>query len=462
MSRIDKIYIGRSIRSQRESKGLSLRELSREIGVPYTSLGKIENGEQRVDGETLIKLAELFGVSLNQLLNHSVTTNEMSELKKLPRRNQLILVEHLQFVLGNYLKSKTEQFKGHAMGSFIRENLKSSFIKGVPLNESKYQVTGSVGQGQWAEIPWLCIFSRNVTNSATRGYYVVYLFKADMSGFYLSLNQGYSFFQEKYGNKIGKQKVKKVADSIRGKLNFVPPRLQQDKIHLNGTGYLSKGYEEGHILGRYYSLEELDNPSELVQDLQDLLVAYKEIEGMLEGRTIDQFNNMVLLEDDQQFLEIEESEEKYQETVSSVVTDTNGEVEDDERAEPRPDAIIDKGGKRRWPRNAKIAAKALKKAGYKCESGEVYMEFISKVTGKPYMEAHHLVPMALQHKYENSLDKGSNILCLSPAIHRLLHHGLDIERERLLRKLYEKKNEGLKRVGITISFDELKVAYGIV
>lgn len=39
---------------------------------------------------------------------------------------------------------------------------------------------------------------KNITQSTQYGLYMVYLFKRDMTGFYLSLNQGITFFEKEY------------------------------------------------------------------------------------------------------------------------------------------------------------------------------------------------------------------------------------------------------------------------
>ena len=52
---------------------------------------------------------------------------------------------------------------------------------GIP--ERAYKIQGSIGQGNPAEIPWICVFDLEITSSAQDGYYIVYLFKSDMSGF---------------------------------------------------------------------------------------------------------------------------------------------------------------------------------------------------------------------------------------------------------------------------------------
>ena len=37
-------------------------------------------------------------------------------------------------------------------------------------------VEGSAGAGNWAAVPWISVFDPAITTSATRGYYLVYLF----------------------------------------------------------------------------------------------------------------------------------------------------------------------------------------------------------------------------------------------------------------------------------------------
>ena len=55
---------------------------------------------------------------------------------------------------------------------------------------SELKALGSLAQGKWAERPWLRIFHPKETTPAQQGTYVVYLFAADMSRVFLTLNQG--------------------------------------------------------------------------------------------------------------------------------------------------------------------------------------------------------------------------------------------------------------------------------
>ena len=59
-------------------------------------------------------------------------------------------------------------------------------------------VDGSCGKGQKTDYPWIAIFNKKITRTATKGIYIVYLFKSDMSGFYMTLNQGITYFDKQF------------------------------------------------------------------------------------------------------------------------------------------------------------------------------------------------------------------------------------------------------------------------
>jgi 5-methylcytosine-specific restriction enzyme A len=69
----------------------------------------------------------------------------------------------------------TEQlFAGNPVAEFIRRDVPEA-IEAVIGDNKRYLVRGSVGQGNWARIPWAAVFDRFVTDTAQDGYYVVYL-----------------------------------------------------------------------------------------------------------------------------------------------------------------------------------------------------------------------------------------------------------------------------------------------
>lgn len=110
------------------------------------------------------------------------------------------LRESLLHVLNSYAEAKGRAFAASPVAQFIRRDFADAIenhAKDAPLGEL-FTVEGSPGQGNWATIPWGAVFHRLVTESAQEGYYVVYLFKSDLSGVFLSLNQGVTTIQRQY------------------------------------------------------------------------------------------------------------------------------------------------------------------------------------------------------------------------------------------------------------------------
>ena len=113
---------------------------------------------------------------------------------------------------------------------------------------------------------------------------------------------------------------------------------------------------------------------------------------------------------------------------------------------------VDKGLK--YITNPRISKTALDIAKYLCLVDHNHKTFISK-EGKPFMEAHHLIPMSAQKDFSINLDRIENIVSICPTCHSAIHLGNYETRIKLLKKLYDLKEKELKSVGINISFEEL-------
>lgn len=90
-------------------------------------------------------------------------------------------------------------------------------------------------------------------------------------------------------------------------------------IDLKGDGDLARGYELGHICGRYYDVSYIPSKEEFIADLQNLLITYKEIEGLIGKRSIEQFNDFILLQEDGLYTEDTNNEEEYQLAVQHFI-----------------------------------------------------------------------------------------------------------------------------------------------
>ncbi|ADZ09786.1 hypothetical protein Metbo_1559 [Methanobacterium lacus] len=141
------------------------------------------------------------------------------------------------------------------------------------LDGDKYIVKGSPGMGNWAQLPWIGIFNPKITYSAQSGYYIVYLFKENMDGVYLSLNQGVTDYRNKYGDKKALEHLKKSSEEFRDKL--VSEDLKKE-IDL-GNGNYAPFYEAGNIYAKYYEFGNIPSDEILLSDLNQFLDLYKSI-----------------------------------------------------------------------------------------------------------------------------------------------------------------------------------------
>ena len=133
-----------------------------------------------------------------------------------------------------------------------------------------YIIQGSTGTVQWAEVPWVAIYDTDITSSAHFGYYLVYLFKADYSGFYLAIAFG-------SGHNITsavKAKLKEDSKKFRDLLSDFNTDELLEKIELCSNQALPKSYECGTIFAKEYNFNDL-HYEEFSNDLARFLDLYE-------------------------------------------------------------------------------------------------------------------------------------------------------------------------------------------
>ncbi|WP_214776036.1 DUF3578 domain-containing protein [Exiguobacterium sp. s37] len=445
--------VGMKVQKLREYYSINLRDLAQAIGVRHVMLNKIENGTQRLDLETLTKLSNHFSVSAEYFVNPNLSIPQATKNVNEPSS----CVTAFKRILDNYSTEKEKPLKDNSFAEFVRNDVVKILNNALDIDSSRYKVIGSPGKGLWAKVPWVGFFDRNVTLSAQYGYYMVYLFREDMSGFYLSLNQGYTYFRNKYKDKEGRQKIQKTAEIIRSRIE-IPSQFQLTTIDLRSEASLAFGYEAGHICGKYYDASSLPDEFEMINDFRSLLETYNKIVVLLNGRNAEELNDYLLLEDDLEFLETDE--ESFQKLANELKVDFS----DEPKEEPRPPktVVTDNLGKTRYPRSAKEAALALARANYTCELDENHETFLSKSSGQKYAEAHHFVGISNHPKFpEVDLDRAANIVCLCPNCHRKIHYGEDEVRLPMIESLFAKVKERLEQVGIEVTLTQLKEFYNI-
>lgn len=174
------------------------------------------------------------------------------------------------------------------------------------INKKEFIVKGSMGQGNRTFYPWISILNSKITTSTQEGIYLVYLFKRDMTGFYLALGQGMSYFEKKY-RKLKYKYAKKVADYYKQELqneessrdfSFEPITLASKK---NDIGY---GYEKTVILSKYYEIGAI-NDDELKSDLSKMLAIYEDIYLHMGISSYANIIDSILYEYNEVFIEVD-------------------------------------------------------------------------------------------------------------------------------------------------------------
>lgn len=159
-------------------------------------------------------------------------------------------------IAAEFVEASTQPLTKHPLAQFIRTNARDQVHTALPAEYQRLLVKGSPGQGNWAQVPWIAVFDPAVTNSATRGYYVVYLFSHDMERVYLSLNQGTTAVHEEFGSGALDELARR-AGLMRARLPEYRERFSQTAIDLAADAFLPRGYEAGHAFGVEYRLADL-------------------------------------------------------------------------------------------------------------------------------------------------------------------------------------------------------------
>ena len=189
-------------------------------------------------------------------------------------RYQLFFTE----IFRNYLLAKTdgntkklvrEQFKK------IQENFQDmSFIR----DDNNLFVRFSIGMGHIANVPWIAILDKRATKTTQKGVYCVYLFKADMTGVYLTFNQGVGKTEKSGPTKAKIEEVHDKALKMRADCGWLSEYgfNLDDYITLVDPGSTGKAYEASTIAYKYYDRNNFPSDTEIENDLHRLIEAYQD------------------------------------------------------------------------------------------------------------------------------------------------------------------------------------------
>lgn len=294
--------------------------------------------------------------------------------------------ETLQHVASTYLKATQEPFTAHPVANYLRHEGARAIAEAI--GNDYFQCRGSAGQSRWADSPWIAVFDPIVTDSARRGYYVVYLFSTDMKSVYLCIAQGTTIVSEEFGGGAH--------DELSRRGSLMAARLPEAKAHFAAGSIdlkafragLARDYEQSVAISKRYDIATLPSEETLIDDLHEAVRWYVALTAR-GGRES--------LED------------------SPTGSDSDGEAE----------SIVERRRyrqHRKLERNSKAGERAKQVHGYVCQCCGFDFEAVYGEAGADYIEAHHLTPLSeLPDDVPVSLDPENDFAVLCANCHRVIH-----------------------------------------
>lgn len=133
----------------------------------------------------------------------------------------------------------------------------------------------SAGQGRWATVPWIAALDSRETSRTSEGVYVIYLFRADLSGVYLTLNQGTTSLLDGGRN----VQLRKRAAELRARSGALRDSGFEvsEGIDLKSDAKLIRGYQDSTVAYKLYATSEIPSDVSLVKDLGAVLAVYEKL-----------------------------------------------------------------------------------------------------------------------------------------------------------------------------------------
>ncbi len=184
-----------------------------------------------------------------------------------------MLVDSLKQIATTYAYERAKPFAKSPFGEFVRHDLAVEAQKQLFNSPIDLLVRASVGAGQWAAVPWLAFFDPLITDTATKGFYVVYLINPQNYTITLSMNQGTTEIYAEFGRPRGRDVLKRRAKDIANRVPEYAHSFTDTAIRLGSNSDLPAGYEAGHAFGKTYQADKIV-ARDFIADLHSMLRLY--------------------------------------------------------------------------------------------------------------------------------------------------------------------------------------------
>ncbi|MBC7231341.1 MAG: DUF3578 domain-containing protein [Actinobacteria bacterium] len=186
--------------------------------------------------------------------------------------------EHIGWILENYLEARQSASFSSSHPVYRRfmdlgESL--SKLAAVKMRHT-LKVKWSVGQGNWARIPWIAFLDERETRTTQSGVYPVFLFQEDMKGVYFTFNQGVTELKNDHGTIEARRILRERAKTLQQYCVDAEKRgfRLDTRISLHAGYGLGKEYEYSTVAYKLYEKGKIPADEEIIVDVEYLLGAY--------------------------------------------------------------------------------------------------------------------------------------------------------------------------------------------
>lgn len=181
-------------------------------------------------------------------------------------------------ILAHYTRARTSDVFGKAHSLWAEFDHVASLYRCDPTvtRFADISVRWSMGQGRWASVPWIAFLDKRWTTRTSGGVYVIYLFRADMTGVYITLNQGTEKLKAKFGTD-SRTEIQARAERFRQKVTSLMSLgfSLNDRIETRSDLASVRAYEDSTIAHKFYGRGAVPVSEVLLADLGHALDAYE-------------------------------------------------------------------------------------------------------------------------------------------------------------------------------------------
>ncbi len=191
-------------------------------------------------------------------------------------------------VLNRYSDARREPFPTHDVAETVKRTVPQVLHQVVDLPKDRYIVLSSVGQGNWAAVPWVAILDQQRGGNIQNGLYVAILFPADMSKVVLALMYGVTGSGGREGRTRGS--IDNRVTTLRKRLHLGGTTWRLEPIQLSDHG-VGAQYGRGIVCYQTFEKDSLPSDAEWRTVVDELLDLYDDAFDAMSGAPNYEFDD---------------------------------------------------------------------------------------------------------------------------------------------------------------------------